>query len=583
MNLVHALRRTSILTKLVLTFMLTMTPLYFISLQINQTGSRNVKEEIIGSLESRLHYYLSAFEAEIGRIMRLQEQYAVDEDIDKLSALPPSMSDYEAIELQKRVQNKLLVLKSSSLFVGEAYAYIASLNRTLDSATYGGGMPDERIWTLQSLARLQQSPLAFANGQLMINSIFPSPVYSEDPPAYILQTVLSRREIMAFLPQATNHKDEEALLMNLGQGWSIRGGEDRTMDERIAVFLKDPARLGSPIGRGVLEADGRSYWVSYERSSLLDTYFVIYLPEKEITGQLHKYRDWIWIVSFVSFFVILAFSYWIYRVIHSPLRNLVRAFRRVEHGAMDVHIRHRNYTEFDYLYGQFNSMVSKLNTLIEEVYESQIRSQRSELKQLQSQINPHFLYNTYFMVRRLAEEYDYDNVARLAQHLGDYFLYITRNADDLVRLETEWAHTFSYIEIQSMRFGERIRTSVGELPECCRNLLVPKLFLQPIVENAYNHGLKDKLAGGIAELSARVEEGIVRIRIQDNGDDYDEARIERVRRLLVYSDIEVERTGLINVHRRLQLTFGKAYGIRISRGEMGGLAVDITIPQQGEG
>jgi two-component system sensor histidine kinase YesM len=249
---------------------------------------------------------------------------------------------------------------------------------------------------------------------------------------------------------------------------------------------------------------------------------------------------------------------------------------------LDIHIKHRNYTEFDYLYGQFNSMVSKLNILIHEVYESQINSQRSELKQLQSQINPHFLYNTYFMVRRLAEEYDYDNVARLTQHLGDYFLYITRNAEDEVRLETEWNHTISYIEIQSMRFQQRIVTQVSGLPDSCKDIMVPKLFLQPLIENAYVHGLKDKMAGGRVELSIHEQSGFLQVKIEDNGESYDEDRIEVVKRQLTYNEIGAEKTGLINVHRRLQLTFGKAYGIRLSKGTMGGLSVEMMIPTTSE-
>jgi len=579
LNPIHMIRRTTIWTKLVLTFLFTMTPLYIISLQINQMGSDNVKHEILGSLDSRLHYYLTSFEAEVNRILKLQDQYGVDEDIEKLSAIPPSMTEYEIIETQKRVQNKLLVLKNSSLFVEESTAYIPMLEKTLNSVSYTDEMPAGQVQELQALARTQKSPLVSWNGQLLLNNIFPNPAYSERKPAFILQTVLSERDILRYLPQATNQKKEEAVLLNLQQDWAIANHPDPAMIADLTAFLKLPEHASEPSGTGSMKVGDKTYVVSYEYSPLLNTYFLIYLPKGEISGLLHKYRVWFWILSVVSFFVILLFSYWIYRVIHSPLKNLVLAFRKVEGGAMDVRIRHRNFTEFDYLYGQFNSMVAKLHVLINEVYESQIRSQRSELKQLQSQINPHFLYNTYFMVRRMAEEYDFENIASVTQHLGDYLLYITRNAEDMVRLETEWRHTVSYIEIQSMRFQRRIVMNVGELPAACKDWKVPKLFLQPLIENVYVHGLKDKLSGGVAELSAQLGAGCVIIRIQDNGEGCDERQIDRMTAQLLQRDIETETTGLINVHRRLQLTYGRQYGIRLAAGSLGGLSVEVAIPQ----
>ncbi|MNH98682.1 Sensor histidine kinase YpdA [compost metagenome] len=577
MNPIHAIRRTTILTKLILTFMLTIIPLYVISLQMNHMGSQNVKDEILGSLDSRLHYYLTSFETEINRILRLQDQYSVDEDIEKLSVIPTSMTDYEVIDMQKRVQNKLLVLRNSSLFVEEASAYFPMMQRTLNSTTYTEAMSDEHVIELQNIARSQKSPLVWWKGQLLINHIFPNPAYSDKKPVYILQSVISQKDILKFLPKATNQKKEEAVILNLQQNWGFSSTSNQAMFEHLAAFLMLPQHMDQPSGKGIMKVNHTSYLVSYEHSQILNTYFLIYLPEVELSGLLHKYRIWFWILSVVSFFIILLFSYWIYRIIHSPLKNLVLAFRKVEAGVLDIHIPHHNFNEFDYLYGQFNSMVSKLNILINEVYESQIRSQRSELKQLQSQINPHFLYNTYFMVRRMADEYDFENIAYLTQHLGDYFLYMTRNAEDEVRFETELKHTISYIEIQSMRFQQRIVTHVSDLPEACKDLMVPKLFLQPIIENAYMHGLKDKMAGGIVELSIQVGEGFVQMNIEDNGESCDEKQIDALNRQLLQTDIEIETTGLINVHRRLQLIFGKEYGVRLSRSILGGLAVTITI------
>ena len=122
-------------------------------------------------------------------------------------------------------------------------------------------------------------------------------------------------------------------------------------------------------------------------------------------------------------------------------------------------------------------MVSKLNVLVKEVYEQKIRSQRAELKQLQSQVNPHFLYNSYFVLYRLAKIPDVDNVLRMARHLGEYFRFITRSRSDEVTLEEELKHTLAYIQIQMYRFDQRVETYCEEQGFIRTSLLHREIYL----------------------------------------------------------------------------------------------------------
>jgi two-component system sensor histidine kinase YesM len=125
----------------------------------------------------------------------------------------------------------------------------------------------------------------------------------------------------------------------------------------------------------------------------------------------------------------LIYSFSAYKFIHKPLLELVRAFHKVESGDLQVSINHDSDNEFGYLYKRFNDMVKNLNMLIDQVYNQKILMQRAELKQLQSQINPHFLYNSLFMINTMARIGD-DNLITFTKYLGEYFRFVTRNSSD---------------------------------------------------------------------------------------------------------------------------------------------------------
>jgi len=574
------LRKMTIFPKLLLTFLVAIVPLFFVSLQMNRMGADSVRQEILKSMESRVHYHMGSLEAEMERLIRLHKQYIVDDDLTKLGIISAIMPYYDVMLMEKRVQNKLLVMKNSSLYIAETKAYIPLIGKTLLSTNYEPGMTAEEVRELQDLNRSQVSPVVYWKGKLLLNSINPDPSYSDKAPAYILQSEMDQAGLKSYLSQIVNGEREGSLLFNEAQEWMLRSGAEEPVQAQARQFVKQQPQERIA-GQGKIEIQNRNYYVAFERSRLLNMDLVLYMPEEQALGPLEKYRVWFWILSGISLAVVVAFSYWIFRLIHFPLRKMVRAFRRVEKGDLSLSIVHRNYDEFQYLYGQFNVMVGKLKHSIQEVYESRIMAQQSELKQLQSQINPHFLYNTYFMVHRMADAHDVDNVAKATKYLGEYFQYITRNSSDEATVEEEWKHTVAYLEIQQMRFHNRIEARVSELPEAeTDGVRIPRLILQPLVENAYQHGLKSKAAGGIVAMSAkRLEDGSIALSVEDNGDELGDDRLAGLRSLLASrSEDQAGKTGLLNVHRRFWLRFGEGGGLVVSRSALGGLKAEIIVP-----
>ncbi|UUZ78726.1 histidine kinase [Paenibacillus sp. P26] len=324
------------------------------------------------------------------------------------------------------------------------------------------------------------------------------------------------------------------------------------------------------------------YFIGYENSATLDATLITYLPEKSVLGPLDTYRVWFWIFSIISIFIVVYFSYVIYRLIHRPPRTLVRAFRAVEQGNFSHTVSYRFKDEFSYLYSQFNAMLEHIRVLIHEVYEQKYRAQVSEFRRLQAQINPHFLYNSFFTLSRIAKNEDYESVTKFAQYLGQYFQFITRDGAREVSLEAEWNFAKTFVDIQAFRFSLRIEVKFADLPPAFRKLNLPRLTLQPIIENAYNHGLANKKKDGLIEVTIAEREDQVTITVEDNGDELSDGCLREPQAKLLSERSPLETTGLINVHRRIQLQFGERFGLRLARGRWGGLRVEIAIPMEGK-
>ncbi|MDD2648781.1 MAG: histidine kinase, partial [Eubacteriales bacterium] len=273
-------------------------------------------------------------------------------------------------------------------------------------------------------------------------------------------------------------------------------------------------------------------------------------------------------------FAYCAVQFW--RDIHKPLRTLVSAFGAVKHGDLSTRIHHDRNDEFADIYKSFNHMSGRLESLIEQMYKQKIRTQQAELRQLQSQINPHFLYNSFFMIKAFSRMGDCDSIERITDGLGEYFRYVTRNGEDEVALEQEIRHAKSYASVQDMRFSTRISLEFPDVPDEIAKVIVPRLVVQPIIENAYSHGLSQITDKGALRVSYSYDDGFAYVTVEDSGSLLDDDALLALQKQLSEPE-PAETTGLINIHRRLMLRFGTPCGLELSRSELGGLMVTMTL------
>jgi two-component system sensor histidine kinase YesM len=169
------------------------------------------------------------------------------------------------------------------------------------------------------------------------------------------------------------------------------------------------------------------------------------------------------------------------------------------------------------------------------------------------------------------------------KYLGEYFQYITRDAVEEVPLSVEIKHAMNFVAIQSIRFKNRIQTSIEEAPAIAEQLTVPRLILQPIIENAYKHGLENRTDDGQLRIRYRQTDDFFEAVVEDNGNSLSDAAMASLEKKLHDAGPGEETTGIINVHRRLVIRYGEESGLFISRGELGGLKVAVRIPISREG
>lgn len=261
------------------------------------------------------------------------------------------------------------------------------------------------------------------------------------------------------------------------------------------------------------------------------------------------------------------------------IKALVRNMKDVEDGKLDTQIIVGSKDEIGFLEQSFSTMCAKLAAYIQNVYIFEIRTKTAELNALQVQIDPHFLFNTLESIRMTAQLNNDHQTARMIHILGNMFRWNIKTKGIVVDLKEELTYVRSYIELQMLRFDHVFDVSI-ELESALLDLGVLKLTLQPIVENAIQHGMGEKASGGHIVISGSIQNNKLVLCVSDNGKGMDTAKVDEITALLArtYDVGETSSIGLVNVHQRNSILFGAGCGIRVLSRVGYGTQVELTLP-----
>ncbi|GBG11200.1 two-component sensor histidine kinase [Paenibacillus agaridevorans] len=332
--------------------------------------------------------------------------------------------------------------------------------------------------------------------------------------------------------------------------------------------------------------NGKSYLVMNRPSRVVPVAYQVIVPEQALLKELSFFRN---VALFAPIGLVLILSLYlifIRKMLFKPLQELIFGMRKISLGMLDVRLKRGKTIEFEFLGETFNKMAEQIKTLKIDVYEEQLRVKQGELRQLQSQINPHFYMNSLNIIYNLAALNDTESVKKMSLHLADYFRFIMRTNSDTITIREELSHIGNYITIQQIRFPDKLACAI-EADEEVTKLPIPALTLQPFVENAIIHGFKNRRKtfhiSITAATSEREGQPALTLTVADNGTGYDEAVLEQLRQKRYVPQGDSGGLGIMNVIDRLSILYGDRCSIEFYNSADGGAVVTISIPLQGGG
>ena len=271
------------------------------------------------------------------------------------------------------------------------------------------------------------------------------------------------------------------------------------------------------------------------------------------------------------------------KAISRPIRDLSEEMKTITLNEYSGSTLESREDEIGILQDSFNHMITRNKELIAQQYQAKLEKRNAQLRALQAQINPHFMYNTLQVIGGMALEKDAPEVYSVTLALSDILRYSLNFSKEMVCLEEEVEYLKSYVMIQNERFGGKVQLKL-ELEPDTRKCLIPKLILQPLAENSFEHGLLNKAGDWLLTVESHTTpEGDLLICIKDNGIGFDSERLAQIREKIELDTVKAlnsgSHIGLANVHARIKLRSAKeGHGVSIDSSPETGTTVSVRMP-----
>ncbi len=302
------------------------------------------------------------------------------------------------------------------------------------------------------------------------------------------------------------------------------------------------------------------------------------IPYTDILAELNVVTKMIIIITVIAVFIGIGLTVIFSFSITRPIKKLAGVMNAVRNeSSIRTNIDYPSHDEVGILYKSFNKMMRRIDGLVADVYESGVKQKSAELKALQAQINPHFIYNTLDSVNWMALLNNQNNIVRMVSSLASILKYSIKDPDHFVLLKEELDHVRNYVNIQAMRYEDCFEV-VYDIQPSEMNLKLPKFLLQPLVENAVVHGVANiKLKGRIV-ISCMINGSQAVIRVEDNGAGADVHELNAYLEGKKTSVKDSDGFGIKNVHQRIKMSYGEGYGLNYADRCDGGVVAEIRIP-----
>lgn len=355
--------------------------------------------------------------------------------------------------------------------------------------------------------------------------------------------------------------NEAASAVNFSQVMEKAKGLSQNKSEIIKI---------APLGEAIIIANTSHY-------TLWSTISIV--PLSQVATETRLMAKWIIGIGIVGVFIGTLITWISFQHLMHPLKELIRVMKRVDQDNFDLQVNIQQNDEFGHLGNSFNRMMNKINYLVSEVYIKELRRKEAEYKALKAQINPHFLYNTLETIRYLAEFDETDKIMRITIALGRLFKASIDNKNDYSCVRDELVYINAYLMIQNTRFQDKVNVYMN-VDDVIMGYLIPRFILQPLVENAFVHGLENKIGKGNLMIKGWAGQETIHFQIQDDGIGMTPERLDELfdADRATPEEKKGTGTGFLNVHNRIRMLYGDAFGLTVQSSPNVGTIVEAKMP-----
>jgi Predicted signal transduction protein with a C-terminal ATPase domain len=317
--------------------------------------------------------------------------------------------------------------------------------------------------------------------------------------------------------------------------------------------------------------------VTYLKNERTGWYTVSVIPVEFLVKNANLIKNAIFNISFIIMIICIFFAFSVSNRIAKGFNQLITVMGKVQEGKFDIRINSKRRDEIGKLSQAFDTMIAYINNLIRKNYEQKIREKNAQLEALQAQIAPHFLYNALDSINWMLLDKDEKEISAVVIALGDLLRYSIGNKKEMMPVKDEIKQIENYLLIQKVRFEERFTYDI-QIESDLAEMLIPKLLIQPIVENSVVHGVEKLLKDGRIEIRGYETERYVIFEVKDNGVGVTGDKLAVILEDSAAKSSNRTHIGLANVNQRIKLIYGENYGIEISSIPSQGMIVKIKLP-----
>lgn len=427
------------------------------------------------------------------------------------------------------------------------------------------------------IMRMEASDSTLFKGNKTDRILFGKTVFSyskEEILGYICAAI-DAKEIAGIFEKDRQETNESVYLLDKDGTVIVHSGEAEEEDfQAIKTSISESVFSGE-----YQETKGSYIFRSTNEHYQYSVFYIV--PKENWTKQLKNVNRMPFLLAILLFFVAFPIFNYVTRFINIPLHNLHKSMLKLQEGDFRQSVSVYAEDEIGDVTHVYNKMVSHINELIETNYVMVLREKQSELDLLQAQINPHFLYNTLDSLYWDAMNEGHTELAENIMSLSELFRLALNRGEGIVTVEAEYRLVESYLRIQKMRFEKRMDYRINLMSEM-KDYKIPKLILQPFVENAIVHGLENKSGQGLIKVQGYMEEGYMVFKVSDNGIGMDEEQLQSLmtEEKVIYSNQRISRYAIKNVRERLKLYYKEDFKLDITSAIGTGTTIIIRIPKE---